>query len=138
MIAPELRRILLVDDDPYILTITKLALENVGGFTVQVCDSAQAALEQAPIFSPDLIMLDVMMPGMDGFETVKALRAIPATAKTLVVFMTALVPPRDQARLKEMPEVDTIAKPFDPMKLSETILNIWKKKYDEPNASGTN
>ncbi len=137
MTPPPLQRILLADDDPYIQAIAKLALENVGGFTVQVCTSGEEAIQRAPIFAPDLILLDVMMPGRDGFETFQALRALPHTAHTLVIFMTALAEPREQARLKEMPEVDAIAKPFDPMKLTETIQKIWKKKYEQLNPSVT-
>ena len=137
MTVPPLKRILLLDDDPHILTIAKMALEKVGGFVVQTCSSSQEAVEQAPAFSPDMILLDVMMPGMDGFETLKALHALPETANTIVVFLTALVPPHAQARLKEMPDVETIAKPFDPMTLSETIVKIWKKKHGEFNQSVT-
>lgn len=131
MTTPTLQRILLVDDDPFILTIAKMALENVGGFTVQVCASAQEAIAHAPVFAPDLIMLDVMMPGVDGFDTLNRLRAIPETANTLVIFLTALANPREESRLKEMPEIDAISKPFDPMTLSENILRIWKKKHGD-------
>ncbi len=84
-----LQRILLIEDDADIQAVGRLALEAVGGFTVRVCASGQDALETASAFAPDLILLDVMMPGMDGPTTFAALRAQPATAHIPIVFMTA-------------------------------------------------
>lgn len=125
MNSPVLKRILLVEDDADIQTVARLALEAVGGFTVEVCSSGAEALQKAPGFSPDLIMLDVMMPGMDGPSTYQALRAISMFAATPVIFMTAKVQPHEVAQYKNLGVLDVIPKPFDPMLLATTISGIW-------------
>jgi two-component system, OmpR family, response regulator len=125
MTSCTLKRIFYVEDEPDIQAVAKLALEAIGGFTVQVVSSGQAALDQAPSFAPDLILLDVMMPGMDGPTTLKSLRQIAALATTPVIFMTAKVQPQEVAAYKEMGALDVIAKPFDPMTLAENVKQIW-------------
>ena len=129
MPAPPLTRILMVEDEPDIRMIARLALENVGGFTVRVASSGADALKEAPGFAPDLILLDVMMPGMDGPTTLKALRATPALAATPVVFVTAKVQPAEVAHYRSMGALDVIAKPFDPMTLAETIRQVWAEHH---------
>jgi two-component system OmpR family response regulator len=126
-----LKRILLVEDDPDIQTVTSMALGNFGGYTVCVCGSAAEAIESAAEFLPDLILLDVMMPGMDGMDTLKALRRIPETASTPVVFLTARVQPADVARYNELDSLAVIRKPFEPTALVETIQNIWMRYRGE-------
>lgn len=121
----ELKRILYVEDEPDIQAVAKLALEMVGGFTLEVCSSGREALEKAPGFAPQLILLDVMMPGMDGPETLKALRGTADFAETPVIFMTAKVQSSEVALYKELGAADVIPKPFDPMTLSATIQSIW-------------
>ncbi len=129
--APELSRILLVEDDLDIQMVARLALEDLGGLSVEICSSGFAALEKAPRFHPDLILLDVMMPELDGPGTFQALSRIPEVADTPVVFMTA------RARLGEVEEyrrlgaLDVIVKPFDPMKLAETVHQIWRRYHAE-------
>lgn len=128
MNTPVLRRILYVEDEPDIRAIAQLALESVGGFTVAACDSGQEALEKAPGFAPDLILLDVMMPGMDGPSTLDALRRMEHTAATPVIFMTAKVQPHEVAQYQELGALDVIAKPFDPMQLPADIQGIWERR----------
>ncbi len=125
-----LQRILLVEDDPDIQAIAKLALEAVGGFTVEVCSSGQAALEQAPQMQPDLILLDVMMPGMDGPTTLHHLRQLDPMVNTPIIFMTAKVQNHEIEAYKAMGAIDVIAKPFDPMTLADTVKQIWTRYYD--------
>ncbi len=120
-----LSRILFVEDDPDIQAVARIALELVGGFTVVTCSSGREALQQAPLAQPDLILLDVMMPGMDGPTTLKELRGIGPTAATPVIFMTAKVQPQERAYYESLGAVGVIAKPFDPMGLSTTIQQIW-------------
>lgn len=84
-------------------------------------------LEAAGSFAPDLILLDVMMPGMDGVSALKALRDIPATSATPVVFMTARAQPQEIARYKELGSVDVITKSFDAETLVERVAGIWKQ-----------
>lgn len=120
-----LNRILFVEDDPDIQTIAHLGLQAVGGFTVKICSSGREAVEVAPTFNSDLILLDVMMPGMDGISTLKALRELPSTANTPVIFLTAKVQTHEVTSYKELGVLDVIAKPFDPMTLSLTLNHIW-------------
>ena len=130
MTTRELKRILYVEDEPDIQAVAKLALENIGGYTVEVCSSGSEALAKAPEFAPDLILLDVMMPEMDGIGTYKALREIAETATTPVVFMTAKVQKHEIEGYKELGAVNVITKPFDPMTLSETIKAIWARCHE--------
>jgi two-component system, OmpR family, response regulator len=120
-----LERVLLVEDEPDIQAVARLALEAVGGLRVEICSSGEAALNAAPQFAPELVLLDVMMPGMDGPATLRALRALPETARTPVVFMTAKVQPQEVAAFLALGAADVIAKPFDPMTLADTVRNIW-------------
>ena len=122
-----LRRVLLVEDDPDIQTVAELALSAIGGLSVEVCGSARDALDKAPCFRPDLILLDVMMPGMDGPSALRALREIPATASTPVVFMTAKVQPHEVDRYRGMGSLDVISKPFEPTTLAATLSQIWER-----------
>ena len=124
-----LNRILMVEDETDIQDVAQLALEAVGGFSVCICSSGAEALQQAPIFAPDLILLDVMMSGMDGPSTLLALRQMPQFAATPVIFMTAKVQSHEVARYKEMGALDVISKPFDPMTLSDTIVEIWTRHH---------
>ncbi len=121
----ELQRILYVEDDPDIQAIARLSLENVAGFTVHVCSSGETAVREAASFAPDLVLLDVMMPGMDGPSTLAALRAQPPLADTPVVFMTAKVQPSEVAHFRSLGALDVIAKPFDPMNLGTQLRAIW-------------
>lgn len=123
----KLTRILYVEDEPDIQTVARLALEALGGFTVQICSSGDEALQRSPGFQPQLILLDVMMPVMDGPSTLKMLRALPQFANTPVVFMTAKVQPSEVAHYLGLGAVDVIAKPFDPMTLSTQVQAIWTR-----------
>ena len=123
--SPTLNKILMAEDEADIQMVARLALEAVGGFTVEICSSGGEALKAAPGFAPDLILLDMMMPGMDGVTTLQELRNLPQTASTPVIFMTAKVQPHEVARYKELGAIDVISKPFDPMTLSADISKIW-------------
>ncbi|HSN86495.1 MAG TPA: response regulator [Thermoanaerobaculia bacterium] len=127
MADTNLQRILFVEDDPDIQTVARMALEAVGRFTVLACSHGAEALDKVAGFTPDLILLDVMMPGMDGPATLEALRRLPEAADVPVVFMTAKVQAQEVARYRELGAVDVIAKPFDPMALSETVRSIWSR-----------
>lgn len=121
----KLERILYAEDEPDIQAVAKLALEMVGGFTVQICNNGADALEKVTGFAPDLILLDVMMPGMDGPSTFQRLRADPATANIPVIFLTAKVQASEVARYQALGALDVIAKPFDPMSLAAQVRQIW-------------
>ncbi|SDN62934.1 response regulator [Polaromonas sp. JS666] len=123
-----LNRILYVEDEPDIRMVAQMALQAVGGFTVIACASGQEALDAAPGAGADLLLLDVMMPGMDGPTTLKGLRELPATASTPVIFMTAKVQAAEVAVYKGLGALEVIPKPFDPMELSTQIQRIWAEQ----------
>ena len=123
-----LQRVMCVEDDPDIRVIVKFALEKVGGLKVLVCGSGQEAIDHGPGFAPDFILLDAMMPDMDGPATLKALRQIPALAKVPLAFMTAKVQPSEIAGFKALGAVDVIAKPFDARTLAGTVKAIWERR----------
>ncbi|MEA2605075.1 MAG: hypothetical protein QOF89_6067 [Acidobacteriota bacterium] len=120
-----LSRILFVEDDPDIQVVATLALESLGGFRVLVCGSGAEALSRFAEFVPDLVLLDVMMPGMDGPATLEALRRLPGGDATPVIFMTARVQAHEVSGYKALGAVEVIGKPFDPMRLAETVREIW-------------
>ena len=125
--AGTLTRVLYVEDDDDIQAVAKLALEIVGKFTVKICSSGEEALQEAVSFAPDMILLDVMMPGMDGPTTLARLRQFPELERIPVAFMTAKVQPQEIELYKSLGAVDVIAKPFDPMQLSAQVRALWEK-----------
>ncbi len=120
-------RVLHVDDESDIREVARLALEDVGGFTVESCASGAQALEKAPSFGPDVILLDVMMPGMSGPEVLDALRGRPETADIPVIFMTAKVQAQEVEALTKLGAIGVIEKPFDPMTMSGQVAEIWDR-----------
>ncbi|MFL5355094.1 response regulator [Archangium sp.] len=119
-----IRKVMLVDDEDDIRTIGNLSLSRVGGWQTVLAASGAEALSKAAAERPDLILLDVMMPGMDGPTTLGQLRAQEATAKTPVIFMTAKVQKQEVARYLELGAVGVIGKPFDPMTLPADIKRL--------------
>lgn len=124
-----LNKILYVEDEADIRTVAQLALETVAGFTLLPCASGEEALKNGPAFAPELILLDVMMPGMDGPSTLAALRQLAAFKEVPVIFMTAKVQPAEIQRYRDLGAIDVIAKPFDPMTLGEQVRSIWSKRH---------
>ena len=127
--SEKLVRVLYVEDDADIQTVASLALETLGGLTLEICSSGSEAVEKITAFDPQLILLDVMMPGMDGPTTLGELRKIPAFTDTPVIFMTAKVQPGEVAGYKALGAVDVIPKPFDPMTLAEQVNAIWAGRH---------
>lgn len=121
-------KILHVEDDPEIREIALIALETIAGLSVVQCASGFEAVAAAAKVMPDLFLLDVMMPGMNGVETFEALRANPLFADTSVVFMTAKAQQKEVLKLLEMGALDVITKPFDPMTLGEHIISVWARR----------
>lgn len=124
-----LDRILYVDDDLDIQAIAVMVLESISEFTVEVCSSGAEALAKAVAFHPDMVVLDVMMPVMDGPETLVALKKIPELENTPVVFVTAKAQAQEVAGYLQLGAVAVIAKPFDPMTLSDQLRDIWRKSH---------
>jgi two-component system, OmpR family, response regulator len=122
----DLKRVLVVDDDPDLLAVVSLALTGLGGYTVQCCDSSAEAVEAAREFEPDLILLDVMMPGLDGYGVLKDMRAGGATRAIPIVFMTAQADRATMAAYEALGCLGIIAKPFDPVALPEILDDCWQ------------
>ncbi len=123
LVPMQLSKILLVDDDENIRTIALLSLED--DFQVEIATSGQAALKHALVSKPDLILLDVMMPGLDGKATFEKLQETPELAKIPVVFMTAKVQIHEIDFYLKLGAAGVITKPFDPMTLAADVQNIW-------------
>lgn len=121
----ELQRIMHIEDDPSIQQVAKIALEAVGGFSVHTCSGGQQALADFADFAPQLILLDVMMPGMDGPTTLQNLQQQYDLSAIPTVFMTAKVQSNEVASYKALGAADVVVKPFDPMTLSNQIRQIW-------------
>jgi CheY-like chemotaxis protein len=119
-----IRKVLLVDDEDDIRTIGQLSLSRVGGWQTVLAASGAEAVSKAAAELPDLILLDVMMPGMDGPTTFGQLRAQEASAKTPIIFMTAKIQKQEVARYLELGAVGVIGKPFDPMTLPAEIKRL--------------
>jgi two-component system, OmpR family, response regulator len=128
----KLQSILYVEDEPDIQVVARLALEQVGGFEVVICSNGREALKALGRFRPDLVLLDAMMPVLDGEATLAALRKHPVGADLPVVFVTARVHAREVMRYKELGAIGVIAKPFDPMLLSAKVTAIWEEHIDPP------
>ncbi|MBS0623942.1 MAG: response regulator [Verrucomicrobia bacterium] len=121
-----LTKILVVDDDPDLLTIVKYALGLDKNLTVKCLPSAEEALKEVIVFQPDLILLDVMMPKMDGVTMLKILRSQSPTASIPVVFFTARVTEDELKAYKDLQVQGVIIKPFDPLSLAKQIQELWK------------
>lgn len=126
----DLSRIMCVDDNVDILTITKFTLEAMGGFTVMTCESAREALDKADDFAPDLFVLDVMMPEIDGPTLFQKLREQARWDSTPIMFMTAKRQAHEVAKLIDLGSIGVIPKPFDPLELPNLLMDIWEGRED--------
>ncbi|MET0535734.1 MAG: response regulator [Steroidobacter sp.] len=122
-----LREVLYVDDEPDIREIVQMALGLVDTLAVRTADSGIHALESMRERKPDLVLLDVMMPNMDGPTTLQQMRATPELQSIPVIFMTAKAMPQEVARFRSLGAAAVIAKPFDPMLLAEHVFSVWEQ-----------
>ena len=114
-------RILVIDDEADIRVVSRMSLEKVGGWEVLEADSGARGIELAEAERPDAILLDAMMPEMDGPATIQKLKAAVATREIPVVFLTAKLQPAERERYVELGAVGVLAKPFDPMTLPDDV-----------------
>ena len=129
-------RILLVEDEPDIMLIARAALKRAGLDVVTATDGA-AALTAVTNDRPDLILLDWMMPELDGFETCARLKANPETHDIPVVFLTAKTDASARAKCMELGALGCIPKPFDPLALGGQVLALWQQvSGQQPVAEG--
>jgi CheY-like chemotaxis protein len=122
------RKILIIDDEDDIREVAALSLETVAGWEVLVANSGAAGLERARTEKPDAILLDVMMPGMDGPSTFRELQKSPATSVIPVILLTAKVQSADQRRFADLGVRAVLTKPFDPLTLASQMEKIlgWR------------
>lgn len=117
-------KVLIIDDEDDIREVAALSLESVAGWEVMTANSGSQGLARAVEYQPDAILLDVMMPGMDGPSTFRELRKNPATAKIPVLLLTAKVQSSDQRRFADLGVEAVLFKPFDPLTLSAQIAGV--------------
>ncbi|GIX06275.1 MAG: response regulator [Candidatus Poribacteria bacterium] len=115
------RRVLVIDDEPDILRLVRLALEFKGGYRVFVADDPREGLVQAKLLQPDLILLDVLMPGLSGYEVLDRLRRDPRTARIPVVLLTARAQKREIQEGLQRDVIGYITKPFEALRLVEVL-----------------
>lgn len=125
-----LTKLLVVDDDDDILTIAKFALEDLKGVAIKYVNSGEEAVQEALTFQPDMILLDVMMPKMDGIATLKAIHLLPSIAHIPIIFFTAKVQKSELDKFISIGAFDIITKPFDPLTLANSVLSMWSKFQD--------
>ena len=120
----EPKRVLIVDDESDIREVAGASLEAVGGYEVTTAESGREGIEKAEAWQPDAILLDVMMPEMDGPTTFGRLQDDPATREIPVVLLTAKVQAADRARFDQLGVAAVMSKPFDPMALSHQLARV--------------
>jgi two-component system OmpR family response regulator len=125
MPAQPLTRICYVEDDEDIQRIVRMSLERVGKMTVEVVGDPMVAIERIIAFKPDLVLLDWMMPGMDGPTLFRKMLETPETKALPVVFITAKASQRELDELRALGAAGTISKPFSPKDLPGQLRLIW-------------
>jgi CheY-like chemotaxis protein len=121
-----LNRICYVEDDEDIQRIVRMSLERVGKMTVEVVGDPLKAIDAIIAFGPDLVMLDWMMPGMDGPALFRKMRELPQTRDLPVVFITAKASSAEMSELQAMGAAGAISKPFSPKDLPQQLRAIWQ------------
>lgn len=132
--AASLQHVLCIDDDEDILQVAQICLETMANLKVSCCNSGTEGVQRAAEIHPDLILLDVMMPGFDGPSTLKELRKNPQLDTIPIVFMTARVQPSEVVDYLELGAAGVVCKPFDPMTLVDEIKALWTKFHERSSA----
>ncbi|WP_370263159.1 response regulator [Limnobacter sp.] len=125
------RKVLHVEDDPTLRKLVKMALERIGGMEVLSCERGSDAVRQAPDYNPDIILLDAMMPEMDGPQTFKALTCTMDLSNTPVLFMTARVQAEELEEYRSLGAFGVIPKPFDPTTLHRELADNYLRYFNE-------
>jgi len=127
-----LSKILLVEDDPDIQKVVRMSLRLRGVKDILVAEDGEECLAVVAGLNPDVILLDVMMPKLDGYETCKRLKSNPETRDIPVIFLTAKAQQFEIARGMEEGACGYLLKPFDPMTLHDQIVSLLNQKGDGP------
>jgi two-component system, OmpR family, response regulator len=128
MTSRPLKSLLYVDDDADIREIVEMSLGLDGSLRVVSNAGGESALASMRSEQPDLVVLDVMMPGMDGPAILQRMRADPQLQHIPVIFMTAKANSQEVARFRELSAIGVIAKPFDPMALGSQVRALWNSR----------
>lgn len=134
----KLQSVLYVDDDPDICEVVQTSLCALAGLTVRIAGSGALAIDLANELRPDLVLMDVMMPGLDGPTTFRQMRESASLADIPVIFMTAKVMPAEMERFRRLGAIGVIAKPFDPLKLSDNVNAIWATMHSAMHVKSSN
>lgn len=121
-----LKKILVAEDEPDIQSVIKIVLEDLGEFTIKICSSGVEIMQEIDEFKPDLVLLDVMMPRMDGMTTLAEMRKRENLKNIPVIFVTAKNQIGESAHFLQLGAISVISKPFDPMALSDELRMIWR------------
>lgn len=131
--SEKLSRVLYIEDEEDIRLVAEIALRQLGGLETQCCASGAQGLDALPQFNPQLVLLDVMMPGMDGPAVLKALKENPHHQHIPVVFITAKVQSEEVDHLLSLGAAAVIAKPFDPTTIAQQLGEIWDQVAHDKN-----
>jgi two-component system, OmpR family, response regulator len=127
----ELKKILYAEDEPDVQTVVELTVQTMSSYDIKICNDGKKLLECVDNYKPDLILLDVMMPEMDGPTTFKFLQETESTKNIPVIFMTAKVQAHEIENLNKTGVIGIITKPFDPVTLCSEIEEIWNKNNEQ-------
>lgn len=122
--------VLYAEDDPDIQMIASMALEDIGGLKVHLCNDGNQAITDYPQVAPDIVLLDVMMPDKDGPSALNELQARYGAQLPPVIFITAKASAKEVDRLKSLGACGVITKPFDPMSLADEVTSLYKEFND--------
>jgi two-component system OmpR family response regulator len=128
---------LYVDDDRDICSVVQATLRLVPGLSIETAESGARAIDLAYELRPDLVLMDVMMPGLDGPSTLKRMQGSALLANIPVIFMTAKVLPTEISQLLNLGAIGVVVKPFDPQNLYEDLLALWNREVAEHSSSNT-
>jgi two-component system, OmpR family, response regulator len=127
MATRKIHSVLFVDDDPDVCEVVQATLSLIAGLQVYTAGSGEQAIDLAYELRPDLVLMDVVMPGLDGPSTLKRMRELAPISEIPVIFLSAKVLPATVAHFLELGAIGVIGKPFDPLKLSDELLSQWKR-----------
>jgi CheY-like chemotaxis protein len=130
-----MRRVLIIDDEEDIREVAALALEAIAGWKVFTASSGAEGIEVAIAQQPDAILMDVMMPGVDGPSTFRKMQQIPSIVHIPVVLLTAKVQGVDKRRFADLGVSAVLFKPFDPLKLAEQVSEALRWTIEQPSQS---
>ena len=129
--SEELKKILYIDDDEVVAEVVIMTLEDLGDFNVMYCSSGKEGLNKVLDYDPQLILLDVMMPEMDGVETFSHLQKMPEVKNIPCIFLTAKSQLHEQKHYLEIGATGVITKPFEPTELCQEIEDIWSQNREQ-------